>query len=162
MLELLERLGCADAWRLAEPLARAGVDDEWLEQVAILAGSAAPVALGSLAATLTARGLVAELRESTARMSSLVGAVKAYAYMDRGGLVETDVHEGVETTLTVLAHKLKRARIEVRRDYDRTLPRLTVFGSELNQGWTNLFDNAIDSDGDKGTITVSTRRDGDR
>ena len=62
----------------------------------------------------------------------------------------------------MLAHKLKRARIEVRRDYDRTLPRLTVYGSELNQVWTNLFDNAIDAVGDKGTITVSTRRDGDR
>ena len=72
-----------------------------------LAGPATPAALRSIAASLNAQKLVGELRESTDRMSSLVGAVKAYAYMDRGGVVQADVHEGLETTLTVLAHKLK-------------------------------------------------------
>ena len=94
-------------------------------------------------------------------MSGLVAAVKAYAYMDRGGVVEADLHEGLETTLTVLGHKLKHTQIELQRDYDRTLPRLTVYGSELNQVWTNLIDNAIDALGESGTITVRTRRDGD-
>src|ERR1700733_9711450 len=93
-------------------------------------------------------------------MSTLVGAVKSYAYMDRGGLVEVDLHEGLETTLTVLAHKLKHTQIKVVRDYDRTLPKLTVRGSELNQVWTNLLDNAIDALGEEGTITVTTKRDG--
>jgi signal transduction histidine kinase len=94
-------------------------------------------------------------------MSSLVGAVKAYAYMDRGGLLEADIHEGLETTVAVLAHKLKHTEIEVDRDYDRTLPRLTVYGSELNQVWTNLIDNAIEALGKHGTITLRTRRDRD-
>jgi signal transduction histidine kinase len=94
-------------------------------------------------------------------MSRLVGAVKSYAYMDRGELVEVDIHEGLETTLVVLGHKLKRTSIEVRRDYDRELPKLTVRGPELNQVWTNLLDNAIDALGKEGTITISTRRDGD-
>ena len=159
--ERLEELGVSDAWRLAEPLARAGIDGRWLGELESRAGPATPAALRSIAATLTARALVDELRESTQRMSGLVGAVKAYAYMDRGGLVEVDVHEGLETTLTVLAHKLKHTRIEVRRDYDRTLPPLTVYGSELNQVWTNLLDNAIDALGESGTITLSTRRDAD-
>ena len=83
-------------------------------------------------------------------MSALVGAVKAYAYMDRGELVEVDVHEGLETTLVVLGHKLKHTQIEVVRDYDRSLPQLTVHGSELNQVWTNLLDNAIDALGERG------------
>ena len=52
-------------------------------------------------------------------MSSLVDAVKTYAYMDRGELVEVDLHEGLETTLVVLGHKLKHTTIEVVRDYDR-------------------------------------------
>ena len=159
--ERLEELGVSDAWRLAEPLARAGIDGRWLGELESRAGPATAAALRSIAATLTARALVDELRESTQRMSGLVGAVKAYAYMDRGGLVEVDVHEGLETTLTVLAHKLKHTRIEVRRDYDRTLPPLTVYGSELNQVWTNLLDNAIDALGKSGTITLSTRRDAD-
>ena len=74
---------------------------------------------GWVAATLTARGLAAELQESTGGCRSLVGAVKTYAYMDRGELVEVDLHEGLETTLAVLGHKLKHTAIEVVRDYDR-------------------------------------------
>jgi signal transduction histidine kinase len=93
-------------------------------------------------------------------MSSLVGAVKTYAYMDRGGLVEVDLHEGIETTLVVLGHKLKHTSIEVVRDYDRTLPKLTVRGSELNQVWTNLIHNAIQALGERGTITLRTHHDG--
>src|SRR3712207_2254107 len=79
--------------------------------------------------------------------------------MGRGELVEIDLHEGLETTLVVLGHKLKHTQIEVVRDYDRALPRLTVHGSELNQVWTNLLDNAIQALGDHGTITVATRAD---
>jgi signal transduction histidine kinase len=161
MLDRLEGLGVPDAWRLAEPLARAGVDGDWLDRVEALAGPATPAALGWVAASVNAHALVAELRESTQRMSDLVAAVKSYAYMDRASVVEADVHEGLETTLAVLAHKLKHTQIELRRDYDRTLPRLTMHGSELNQVWTNLLDNAIDAAGDSGTITLRTRRDGD-
>jgi signal transduction histidine kinase len=145
---------------VAEPLAAAGVDEAWLERVAALAGPATDAAVRWVAASLTARGLAGQLCESTNRMSSLVSAVKSYAYMDRGELVEVDLHEGLETTLVVMGHKLKHTAIEVVRDYDRTLPRLTVHGSELNQVGTNLLDNAIDALGEQGTITVSTRRDG--
>lgn len=160
MRDRLEDLGVADAWRLAEPLARARVDEAWLQQVSALAGPATDAALRWVAASLTARTLAQELKDSTERMGALVGAVKSYAYMDRGGLVEADVHEGLETTLVVLGHKLKHTRIEIVRDYDRSLPKLTVHGSELNQVWTNLLDNAIDALGETGTITISTALDG--
>jgi signal transduction histidine kinase len=162
MQERLEALGVADAWRLAEPLARARVDDAWLAEVARYAGPATEQALRWVAASLTARTLADELKDSTERMSALVGAVKSYAYMDRGGLVEADVHEGLETTLVVLGHKLKQTKVEVVRDYDRSLPKLTVHGSELNQVWTNLIANAIDAlaEQPQGTITLRTRRDG--
>jgi signal transduction histidine kinase len=161
LLARLEDLGVAEAWSLAEPLAVAGIDDEWLSRVAELAGPATHAALRWVAATLAAGRLAAELQESTERMSLLVSAVKSYSYMDRGELVEVDIHEGIETTLTVLGFKLKQTTIEVVRDYDRTLPKLTVRGSELNQVWTNLLDNAIDALGGSGTITIATRRDGD-
>ena len=160
VLERLEDLGVPEPWRIAEPLAAAGVDEAWIDRVAALAGPATDAALAWVAATLTARGLAAELQESTARMSRLVGAVKTYAYMDRGALVEVDIHEGLETTLVVLGHKLKHTLIEVVRDYDRSLPKLTVRGSELNQVWTNLIHNAIQALGERGTITLRTRRDG--
>ena len=93
-------------------------------------------------------------------MGKLVKAIKAYAFMDRGDLVETDIHEGLETTLLVLGHKLKQTSIEIHRDYERSLPKLTLRGSELNQVWTNLLANAIEALGDSGTITIVTERDG--
>jgi signal transduction histidine kinase len=161
LLEQMQGMGVGEPWRLAEPLASAGVDRHWLERVAQLAGPASDAALHWVAASLTAGRLSAELCESTERMSSLVGAVKSYAYMDRGALVEVDLHEGLETTLTVLSYKLKHTTIALVRDYDRALPKLTVRGSELNQVWTNLLDNAIDALGEQGTITITTRADGD-
>jgi signal transduction histidine kinase len=161
LLEQMQAMGVGEPWRLAEPLASAGADRQWLERVAQLAGPATDAALRWVAASLTAGRLSAELCESTERMSSLVGAVKSYAYMDRGALVEVDLHEGLETTLTVLSYKLKHTTIALVRDYDRALPKLTVRGSELNQVWTNLLDNAIDALGEKGTITIATRADGE-
>ena len=160
LLARLEALGIEEPWRLAEPLAVAGVDQAWLDRVVALAGPATDSALRWVAASLSAGRLAAELQESTERMSSLVGAVKSYAYMDRGELVEVDLHEGLETTLTVLGFKLKQTIISVVRDYDRTLPKLTVRGSELNQVWTNLLDNAIGALGGQGTITITTHADG--
>jgi signal transduction histidine kinase len=159
LLARLEALEVQEPWRLAEPLAAAGIDQAWLDRVAELAGPATDAAVRWVAATLTADRLAAELCESTDRMSTLVGAVKSYAYMDRGAVVEVDVHEGLETTVMVLGHKLKHTEIVVTRDYDRTLPKLTVRGSELNQVWTNLLDNAIDALGERGTITISTRHE---
>jgi signal transduction histidine kinase len=112
-------------------------------------------------AWLNAQKIVGELRDSTERMDALIKAIKAYAYVDRGGVVEADIHEGLETTLTVLHHKLKHTQIEIKRDYERALPKVTIYGSELNQVWTNLLANAIDALREEGTITVRTRRDGE-
>jgi signal transduction histidine kinase len=161
VLGRLEALGVNEPWRLAEPLAVAGVDQAWLDRVAEAAGPATDAALRWVAASLTAVRLAAELAESTERMSSLVKSVKSYAYMDRGDLVEVDLHEGLETTIAVLGYKLKHTQIALVREYDRTLPKLTVRGSELNQVWTNLLDNAIDALGDSGTITIATHADGE-
>jgi len=86
--------------------------------------------------------------------------MKSYSYMDRGDIVEVDLHEGLETTLVVLGYKLKHTQIRIVRDYDRSMPKLTLRGSELNQVWTNLLDNAIDALGEQGTITIATRPDG--
>jgi signal transduction histidine kinase len=157
----LEDAGVADAYRIVEPLAQAGFDAGQLERVKEHAGAATEAAVRWIAASLLARELAAELSESTDRMSKLVKAVKMYAYMDRGGLVEVDVREGLDTTLTILGHKLKHTTIEVERDIDEDLPHFQAYGAELNQVWTNLLDNAIDALGESGTITISAHRDGD-
>ncbi|MCW2994183.1 MAG: histidine kinase [Conexibacter sp.] len=160
MLDRLEALGVDEPWRLAEVLAAAGVDEAWLAEVAERAGPSTSNALAWVVATLSARGLATELQESASRMSDLVGAIKTYSYMDRGELVQVDLREGIDATIKVLGHKLKHTKIDVVKDYDPSLPRLAVRGSELNQVWTNLIDNAVDALGDTGTITIATRRDG--
>jgi signal transduction histidine kinase len=156
----LEGLGVDKPWEIVEPLTRAGVDAAFLDELHAHAGPAVGPALSWIAASLTARELAAELAESTERMSGLVKAVKQYAYMDRGELVQIDVHQGLDTTVTILGHKLKHTKIEVERNYDATLPGVLGNGAELNQVWTNLIDNAIDALGERGTITLTTRRDG--
>lgn len=161
LLARLEALGVEEPWRIAEPLSAARIDEAWLDEVAALAGPATGAALRWVAATLTAGRLAAELQDSTERISKLVGAVKSYASMDRTGQTAIDLHEGLESTLVILGHKLKQTAITVVRDYDRGLPHVTVSGAEINQVWTNLLDNAIDALGERGTITVTTRRDGD-
>ena len=160
LLASLERLDVAEPWRLTEPLAGAGVDAAWLARLAQIAGPATSDAIAWIAASLTARGLAAEIGESTDRMGRLVKAIKPYAFMDRGEVVETDIHEGLQTTLVVLGHKIKHTSIEIQRDYDPSLPKLTLRGSELNQVWTNLLASAIEALGDSGTIELTTARDG--
>ena len=161
LLAELESIGVAEPWRVSEAFAAAGLDSAWLRQLAERAGPAADAAVRSVAAALTARSLALELASSTEQISSLVSAVKAYAYMDRGELLEVDIHEGLETTLAVLAHKLRHSEITVTRSYDRSLPRLTVHAGELNQVWTNLIDNAIQVLGGRGEITITTAAEGD-
>jgi signal transduction histidine kinase len=157
----LEALGVPEPWTLAEPLARANLGADWIDRMAEAAGATAlPAAVRWVAASLGAISLATELEETTKRMSELIGAVKSYAYLDRGDSVEVDVHEGLETTLTVLGHKLKHTTIDVVREYDRSLPKVTVYGSALNQVWTNLLDNAIDALDGSGTLTIRTRPDG--
>jgi len=84
-----------------------------------------------------------QIEESTGRIAALVQSVKSYSYMDQAPLQEVDVHQGLESTLAMLHHKLKDISIE--RDFDPDLPRLYAYGGELNQVWTNLLDNAADA-----------------
>ena len=119
MLERLEELGVPEPWRLAEPLAVAGVDEAWLAEVAELAGPATGAALRWVAASLTARGLAADLQESTARMCDLVTAIKAYAYMDRGGLSRSTSTRGSRRRSSSSATSSSTRSIDVVRDYDR-------------------------------------------
>jgi signal transduction histidine kinase len=105
------------------------------------------------------QALLNTIGQSTTRISTLVNAVKSYVYMDQAPSQEIDVHEGLENTLVILHHKLKN--IEVVREYDRTLPAISAYGSELNQVWTNLLDNAIDALEGKGKIWLRTWREND-
>jgi signal transduction histidine kinase len=158
----LEEHGVADAWNLAPPLVAAGIDVDRLEQVADgVPAQLLPRAVGTLAAACEAASLVDEVVEATGRITNLIGVAKQYSQMDRSPLQHLDVHEGLESTLTMLGRRLGEG-IEVVRDYDRSLPKLSAYEGELNQVWTNLINNAVDAMDGRGTLAVRTRLDGDR
>jgi len=143
LIDWLEQQEIDQGWQLAPTLIAAGVDEDRLHALAAqINTNDLAKALTWLEATLTVAALVQEVEQSTARISELVKAIKAYSYLDQAPLQEIDLHQGLENTLTILQHKLKHG-ITLKREYDPTLPRISAYGSELNQVWTNLIDNAI-------------------
>ena len=156
---LLRSHGQSDLWQLASDLAHRGVKPEVLESLfATLDADVARAALVRIAASVEIANLLNEIESSTSRISDLVRAVKEYTYMDQTPAQSVDVVKGLENTLTILHHKLKRG-VTVRREYEKVPLLVNSFGSELNQVWTNIIDNAIDAMGGKGELRVRTYRD---
>jgi PAS domain S-box-containing protein len=157
----LSDYGIDDGWRFAASLVAAGIDDEALDT---LAKGLPDGTLVDAVSWLNCSRVVAELAETIAisahSISELVGAVKEYSYMDRAQVQEVDVHDGIESTVRILNHKIKRGT-QIFRDYDRSLPRICVPAGELNQVWTNLVDNAVDAAGPEGSVRLRTSRDGE-
>ncbi len=161
----LEKRGVSKPWQLAPALVEAEADDGCLAKLsAQFPGKLLEFALRRMSATIEVEKILRQIESGSARISELVKAIKEYTYMDQVGEKEIDLHEGLESTLTMLHHDLKNG-INVRRDYDKSLPLICAKGSELNQVWTNLIDNAIDAleekaKSGKGEITIHTARDG--
>lgn len=144
-------------WLIAPPFAASGLDIAWCERAAALLGGP-PLGAGLewVASSLSTVTLLSEVKESIKRISDLVGAVRSYSQLDRASMQQMDLTEGLESTLVMLAHKLK-AGVTVVRDYGNDVPRIEAIAGELNQVWTNLIDNAIDAMRGSGTLRVSTR-----
>jgi signal transduction histidine kinase len=146
-------------WQLAADLARKGIKREALESLFEKLGvDTARTALVRIAASIEIANLVNEIESSTSRISDLVLAIKEYTYMDQSPVQNVDIVKSLENTLIILNHKLKHG-VEVKRDYQRVPLMVNSFGSELNQIWTNLIDNAIDAMSGKGELRVRTYRD---
>jgi len=151
----LDAHGVAGAWDIAPTFVNAGLDSAWLAELADKLPPMSQVdALCWLEARLNLKSLVSQVDQSTARIAELVKAVKSYSYMDQSPMQEVDIHEGIESTLTMLGHKLKNVTLV--RAFDRSVPRIMAYGSELNQVWTNLIDNAIAAVNGTGKICIGT------
>ena len=155
----LENRNIADAWQLAPLFASASADQAWLDECEAISG---PETLGPalhwISSTIQASTLLSELTDTTNRISNLVGAVKSYSQMDRAAMQRVDIHDGIESTLVMLAPKL--AKIEVDRAFGPDIPPFDAYAAELNQVWTNLIDNAIDAMDGQGTLRLSTYVEG--
>ena len=146
-------------WLIAPPFAAAGLGIAWCERAAaLLDGGPLEAGLEWVASSLSTASLLSEVKESTRRISDLVTAVRSYSQLDRASMQQTDLTEGLESTLVMLAHKLEGG-VTVMRDYGDDVPRIEAIAGELNQVWTNLIDNAIDAMQGTGTLRVSTRVD---
>lgn len=156
---VLRSHGLNDLWQLAANLARKGTRPELLESLfSSLDLDTARAALVRISASLEIAGMLNEIESSTSRISDLVRAIKEYTFMDQAPVQNVDIVKSLETTLTILNHKLKGG-VDIERDY-QPLPLLVdSFGSELNQVWTNIIDNAIDAMHGKGKLRVRTYQD---
>ena len=152
----LEERGLQDAWQLSPALAASGWTPAELEAY----GDQLPPGeftrlIRWLASGCMVYGLLGEVRQSAGRISQIVKAVKSYTYLDQAPIQEVDIHEGLENTLVMLQHKLKMG-VNIVRQYAQGLPRIEAYASDLNQVWTNIIDNAIDSMQGQGELLLKT------
>ena len=149
----LEAHGVASAWEVAPALVNFGWGVESLE--ALKNSAFFELSMQWLGAGCLMMSLLSETREATERVSQIVRAMKSYTYLDQAPLLEVDVHDGLESTLVILQHKLKQG-VTIKREYSPNLPRIEAYASELNQVWTNIIDNAIDAMNGRGEIVLRT------
>jgi len=159
----LEQRGVTDPWDLAPALVAQGLDPARLAQLATaFPGDTLEPAVRWTASVFPVYALLHEIGQGSSRVSEIVRALKGYSYLGQAPAQAVDLHEGLDDTLVILRNKLNQG-ITVHRDYGADVPPVTAYGSELNQVWTNLLDNAADALGGKGggAITIRTsRRDG--
>lgn len=156
----LKENGVERTWKIAPELAELGVTPEQLEPLReLLNAEALSVVLGQFASSVRAERIAEAMLDSTARIFDLIRAIKDYSYMDQAPIQEIDVRQALENTLAMLQSRL--AHVEVERRYEDDLPLIAVYGSEMNQVWMALLENALDAIDDHGKITLGARRSGD-
>lgn len=158
--EWLEQQQLENGWEIAPNLLNLGYNPEGLSALsAQFAAPQLPALIEWLNCAYVIYNLLEEISMGSSRISEIVRALKAYSYLDQAPIQSVNLHEGLDSTLVMLRSKLKQG-VTVQRQYDSKLPIIQAYGSELNQVWTNLIDNAIDAMNGQGSITVRTRHDG--
>jgi signal transduction histidine kinase len=157
MAEWLETAGVENAYKIAPQLVAIGLDSKELDCTKeAFAGGGFSDALNWLESLVSSVSLVDAIEESIGRISDLVMAVKKFAYDDRCTLREVDVHDSIQSTLTILGHKMRQREITVVKHFDAEQPNIHTTGVAISQVWTNLIDNAIDASPERGEIEVRT------
>jgi signal transduction histidine kinase len=158
--EWLEERGVEGGWAFAPMLVSLGYENATLKGLAeTFETKQLTAVLGWLNATYSTYNLLNEIGQGTSRISEIVKALKAYTYLDQAPIQSVDIHEGLDNTLAILQSKLN-AGIKITRRYDPNLPRIEAYGSELNQVWTNIIDNAIYAVEGEGEISLTTYQTG--
>jgi signal transduction histidine kinase len=156
----LKSIGCKDPWDVAPQLAENSVTTAELDELhAALDDNQTVVSLEYFSRFLRASRSVDTLLNSSARIFDLISAIKDYSNMDRAPIFEVDVTAGLDATLQMLRSRMNDVQVE--RDYEPDLPHISAYGSELNQVWTALIENALDALGNQGTLRLACRLEAD-
>ncbi len=157
MSEWLQSAGVQNAYTVGPALVAIGFKKEELTcaRDAFEAGAFSD-ALNWLEALVSSVSLVCAVEESISRISNLVMAVKKFAYDERSPDKELDIHDNLQSTLTILGHKLRIKQINVEKRFEAMPSVIRTKGAALSQVWTNLIDNAADASQDKGQIEIVT------
>jgi signal transduction histidine kinase len=156
---VLRSRGYADLWELSAALAKCNMSPDTLTVLLMrLEPTAARAALARIAASAELLGLLSAIESSTARISNLVRTVKEYTYMDEAPIQSVDVTKSLETTLGALGHILLPG-IQVQRAYETSPLLVNTVGTQLNQVWTNIIENAVDAMAGQGKLRVRTFRE---
>lgn len=159
LADWLDERGLPDPADLAAAFVAVGLDVAWAQRVAeSIPESSLPTAMTWLATNMEIDGLLSEVDDAMHRITSLLDSARQYAQMDRAPGTRVDVHDLLDATLTMLRHKIPDG-VDVITEYDRSLPKIEVYGAELNQVWTNLIVNALDAMGASGRLTIRTALD---
>jgi signal transduction histidine kinase len=150
-----------EAWELAPSLVNLGIGQNDLEKLQqSFAGNSFHGVLSWLSAVYLVYTLLNEIGQGSSRISEIVGALKNYSYLGQAPVQTVNLHEGIDNTLVILRNKMKQG-INVTREYADDVPPIFAYGSELNQAWTNLLDNAVDAMKGKGDIIIRTYKQKD-
>lgn len=161
MEEWLENQNIPDAWEYAPTLVDLGISEAELGNLADDFSSEQFIeVIAWMGASFNVFTLLEEINQGSERISEIVKSLKSYVYLDQAPVQAVDVHEGLNNTLVMLRHKLKEG-VDVKRDYEEGLPKIQAYGSELNQVWTNIIDNAVDAMNGKGEIGIKTHQNGE-
>jgi signal transduction histidine kinase len=155
----LDQNGVKDPWQHASTLVAMGLCAAELEDLTeSFDGAVTPIVIDYLGSRFTVYTLVEEIGHGTRRIAEIVKALKGYSYMDQAPVQLVDVREALNDTLVMMSSKLREGiKVDVR--FTENLPRIQGYGSELNQVWTNLIDNAIGAMGNEGTLELRAYQD---
>ena len=162
MAEWLQSAGVENAFNIAPALVAIGFEQRELAcaREAFEAGAFSD-AINWLEALVSSVSLVCTIEESISRVSDLVMAVKKFAYDERSPAKELDVHDSLQSTLTILGHKLRLKNITVKKSFAASPSTIQTRGSSLSQVWTNLIDNAVDASPEGAQIEIATWNEGE-
>ena len=159
ILSWLETHNVPEAWTIAPSIAETRFPLSHLDDLAAqFPPEVIAPTLAAFASSIRVQRMAETVLGSTVRIFDLISAIKDYSYMDQAPIQDVDLAQSLETTLSMFGSRLAKTALE--SDFDRDLPPIHAYGSELNQVWTALIENALDAMPAGGTLRLKTRMEG--